>query len=31
VMEVGHNIGMGLLFLLMAFAIYNDITRLFNG
>ena len=31
VMEVGQNIGMGLLFLLMAFAIYNDITRLFNG
>ena len=31
VMEIGQNVGMGLLFLLMAFALYNDITRLFNG
>jgi regulator of sigma E protease len=31
VMEVGQNIGMGLLFLLMAFALYNDISRLVNG
>ena len=30
-MEVGQNFGMGLLFLLMAFALYNDITRLLNG
>jgi regulator of sigma E protease len=30
-MQVGQNIGMGLLFLLMAFAIYNDITRLLTG
>jgi regulator of sigma E protease len=28
--EVGQQIGMGLLFMLMAFALYNDITRLFN-
>ncbi len=31
VMEIGQNVGMGLLFLLMAFALYNDITRLLNG
>lgn len=31
VMEIGQNIGMGLLFLLMAFALYNDFTRLLNG
>jgi regulator of sigma E protease len=30
-MEVGQRIGMGLLFMLMAFALYNDITRLFNA
>ncbi len=30
-MEVGQNIGMGLLFLLMTFALYNDISRLLNG
>ena len=30
-MEVGQNFGMGLLFLLMAFALYNDISRLLNG
>jgi regulator of sigma E protease len=27
-MEVGQQVGMALLFALMAFAIYNDITRL---
>jgi regulator of sigma E protease len=31
VMEIGQNIGMALLFLLMAFALYNDISRLLNG
>ncbi|MEO8441273.1 MAG: RIP metalloprotease RseP [Betaproteobacteria bacterium] len=31
VMEIGQNIGMGLLFMLMAFALYNDISRLLNG
>jgi regulator of sigma E protease len=31
VMEIGQNVGMGLLMLLMAFALYNDITRLWNG
>ena len=31
IMEIGQNVGMGLLFLLMAFALYNDITRLVNG
>ncbi len=31
VMEIGQNVGMGLLFVLMAFALYNDITRLVNG
>jgi regulator of sigma E protease len=30
-MEIGQQVGMGLLVLLMAFALYNDITRLFNG
>jgi regulator of sigma E protease len=30
-MEIGQNIGMGLLFLLMTFALYNDITRLINS
>ena len=30
-MEVGQQIGMGLLFMLMAFALYNDITRLINA
>jgi regulator of sigma E protease len=30
-MEVGQRIGMGLLFLLMACAIYNDIFRLINS
>ena len=31
VMEVGQQVGMVLLFSLMAFALYNDITRLFGG
>ena len=31
VMEIGHRIGMGVLLLLMACALYNDITRLING
>ena len=30
-MEVGQQIGMSLLFVLMAFAFFNDLTRLFNG
>lgn len=31
VMEIGQQIGMALLFTLMIFAFYNDITRLFTG
>lgn len=31
VMEVGQRVGMSILFALMAFAFFNDITRLFNG
>jgi regulator of sigma E protease len=31
VMEVGQQVGMVLLFSLMAFALYNDINRLFGG
>lgn len=31
VMEVGQQIGLGLLVLLMAFAFYNDINRLISG
>jgi regulator of sigma E protease len=31
VMEIGQQLGMVLLFGLMAFAIYNDINRLFGG
>lgn len=31
VMEMGQQIGMVLLFSLMAFALYNDINRLFGG
>ena len=31
VMEIGQQLGMVLLFSLMAFAIYNDINRLFGG
>ena len=30
-MEIGQNVGMGLLFMLMVFALYNDINRLMNG
>jgi len=30
-MEIGQHIGMGMLLLLMAFALYNDITRLINS
>ena len=30
-MEIGQRIGMALLFMLMAFAFYNDINRLFSG
>ena len=31
VMEIGQQIGLGLLALLMAFAFYNDINRLVSG
>jgi regulator of sigma E protease len=31
VMEMGQQVGMVLLFSLMAFALYNDINRLFGG
>jgi regulator of sigma E protease len=31
VIEIGQHVGMALLFTLMAFALYNDITRLING
>ena len=30
-MEIGQHVGMALLFILMAFALYNDINRLFGG
>lgn len=30
-MEIGQQVGMALLFILMAFAIYNDINRLISG
>ena len=30
-LDIGQRIGLGLLFTLMAFAIYNDISRLFGG
>jgi regulator of sigma E protease len=30
-MEVGQQIGMVVLFTLMAFALYNDVTRLISG
>jgi regulator of sigma E protease len=30
-MEIGQQIGMSILFVLMAFAFFNDLTRLFNG
>ena len=31
VMEIGQQFGMGVLFVLMAFALYNDIQRLISG
>jgi len=31
VLDIGQRIGLALLFTLMAFAIYNDISRLFSG
>jgi len=30
-MEIGQQVGMGVLFLLMTCALYNDIIRLING
>ena len=30
-MEIGQHVGMGVLLLLMVFALYNDITRLINN
>jgi regulator of sigma E protease len=30
-MEVGQQVGMALLVMLMAFALYNDINRLISG
>jgi regulator of sigma E protease len=30
-MEIGQQVGMSILFVLMAFAFFNDLTRLFNG
>lgn len=30
-MEIGQQIGLSILFALMAFAFFNDMTRLFNG
>jgi len=30
-MEIGQQVGMSILFSLMAFAFFNDLTRLFNG
>ena len=30
-MEIGLQVGMSMLFALMAFAFFNDLTRLFNG
>lgn len=30
-MEIGQQIGLALLLLLMAFAFYNDINRLISG
>ena len=30
-MEIGQQVGMALLFTLMVFALYNDISRLLNG
>src|SRR4030095_7346099 len=31
VMELGQSVGLALLLLMMAFAFYNDINRLFSG
>lgn len=31
VMEIGHQIGMGLLITLMLFALHNDLLRLISG
>ena len=31
VMEYGQRLGMGVLLMLMAFALFNDISRLING
>jgi len=31
IMEIGQRVGMTLLFLLMVFALYNDVTRLINS
>ena len=31
IMEIGQQVGMSILFALMAFAFFNDLTRLFNG
>jgi membrane-associated protease RseP (regulator of RpoE activity) len=30
-MEIGQHVGMGVLLMLMGFALYNDITRLINS
>jgi regulator of sigma E protease len=30
-MAIGQQVGMGMLFVLMAFAIFNDIHRLIGG
>ncbi len=30
-MEIGQQVGLALLLILMAFAFYNDITRLISG
>lgn len=31
IMEIGQQIGLALLIMLMAFAFYNDINRLISG
>jgi regulator of sigma E protease len=31
VMELGQRVGLTLLLIMMAFAFYNDINRLFSG
>lgn len=30
-MEIGQQVGLALLVMLMAFAFYNDLNRLFSG